>query len=178
MAGFEVDLDNLLEECQRKLPAAEFAVLQQNRQKLLHNQLVTPNIIRAATYEQLCAATLSPGAALALKAVFPSAGACCGLAAAILSVEMGTWGMEYQLQADQHPWRGVVLRAAIHWYRQHPAGGHSRISTCVYSNAALVSVLLLACLLFLSIPRTAACCTPALLCPRLLASPLCWPPAT
>jgi hypothetical protein len=67
----------------------DFAVLQEDRQKLLDSRLVTPSIIRAATYEQLCAATISPGAALALKAAFPSAGACCGLAAATLSIKVG-----------------------------------------------------------------------------------------
>jgi hypothetical protein len=76
MADFQVDLDKLLEECQRKLPVADFAVLQHNRQKLLDNQLVTPSIVRALSYEQLCATSLSPGAAAALKAAFPSAGGC------------------------------------------------------------------------------------------------------
>lgn len=72
--AYEKLLEQLLEECQRKLPVTDFVVVQSERQVLLEKRIVTPTMVAALTLEQLCAFTLSPGAATALKVAFPSAG--------------------------------------------------------------------------------------------------------
>lgn len=66
----------LLQACQDALTADELEVVQSQRDLLVERQLVSPDIIRQLSFEQLVGVSgLSPGAAAALKKAFPSAAA-------------------------------------------------------------------------------------------------------
>lgn len=82
------DLDQLLEFCRISLPPPHFRVVQQQRDVLLHNGLVDPELIRSYSRQELLSFQLMPGAVAALKSLFPSPGAlqctcsCCTAPAA------------------------------------------------------------------------------------------------
>jgi hypothetical protein len=69
-------VDDLLEECRKKLRAKDVAMLQRERGLLVEHNIMSPEIVSQMTYSDLHALKLSAGAAAALKAAFPSAGGC------------------------------------------------------------------------------------------------------
>jgi len=73
-------VDQLLQACQHALTADELVVAQLQRDLLVTKQLVSPDMIRMLSLEQLVSFGLSPGGAAALKKTFPTAaGAATGV---------------------------------------------------------------------------------------------------
>ena len=65
-------VNRLLQSCKDKLPAEDFELVQLHRDRLIENQLMTAQAIGMCSVEMLQGYGFSPGAALALKAAFPS----------------------------------------------------------------------------------------------------------
>lgn len=68
----EAGLAGVLAVCHSRLSPLQFQLVQQQRDVLLQKGLVDPDVIRSFSLEQLVAIGLSPGAAAALKMVYPS----------------------------------------------------------------------------------------------------------
>jgi len=85
----ETAVERLLAKCKEELRGDEdaLAVIARAKQVLVDKELVSPAIIASSTVEQLKEAGVSLGAALALKAAFPSAADPAGGAAGVV----GAW---------------------------------------------------------------------------------------
>jgi hypothetical protein len=67
-----VEVKNLLAACQEKLSPGDYAVVEEEQAVLVAKKLVSPAIVASKTCTELEGYGISPGAAAALKIVFPT----------------------------------------------------------------------------------------------------------